>query len=123
MKAKHQEVSLENAFDLALIHMQQSNYRVAEMVFRDILKSCPDHYESYYFLSLARYYIGDRKDALTLIEKAVQSKEAEAEWWCNYAIMLNDDERYEEALKAYGKAIVLDKKYPILIGIARIRFG
>ena len=110
--AQQKEVTLDDAFDLALTHMQQGNHRVAEIVFLDILKSIPDHYESHYYLSLARYHMGNLKAAIESIKTALTSDEPEAEWWCNYGIMLNESKEFKNAIKAYNKAIKIDKTYP-----------
>lgn len=108
---QQQEVTLENALNIGLTHMRSENYRVAEMVFRDILASEPEHHESYYYLGLARYYLGDIQQAIEYVGKAVDSDEATVEWWCNYGIFLNNVTRYEDAVKAYEKAEELDSSY------------
>ena len=109
---KEQEVSLEDALNIALGHMQQDNFRVAELIFQDILKTHPDHAQSHYMLGLAKYCTGDVNAAITHVEDALKSDEAEAEWYCNYGIMLNELQRYDDAVKAYDKAIETDPEYP-----------
>ncbi|MCB1530414.1 MAG: tetratricopeptide repeat protein [Rhodospirillales bacterium] len=109
---EQKEVTLEDAFNMALGHMQQSNYRVAEMILKDILKAQPDHSDSYYMLALAQYYMGNLGMALETIQGALKDENPEAEWWCNYGIMLNETKRYEEAIEAYDRAIEIDPDYP-----------
>ena len=111
MAITEQEVTLEDAFNIGIGHMQQSNYRVAEMVFQDILKANPDHHNSHYMISLAKYFTGDVKGAISHIEKAVAAEDAEAEWWCNYGILLNEEHRYDDAIAAYDKAIEINPDF------------
>lgn len=109
--AQKREVSLEQAFDLAMTHMRQGNHRVAELVLGDILKACPDHAESLYMLGLVHYNMGDLDKALKTFKKAVKSENAEAEWWCNYAIILNEAGKHRESEKAYDKALEMDENF------------
>jgi len=106
------EVSLDDAFNMALVHMEQSNYRVAELIFNDILEAAPDHHDSHYMVSLAKYFMGDINNAITHIEKALEAESPQAEWWCNYGIMLNELIRYDDAIAAYDKGIEADSTYP-----------
>ena len=92
--------------------MQQNNFRVADLVFQDIIKSCPDHHDSFYMSSLAKYFMGDVQGAIIQIEQAITADDAKAEWWCNYGILLNEVQRYDEAIEAYNKAITADPDYP-----------
>ena len=108
---EQKEVTLDEALNIVLGHMQQSNYRVAKMVLEDILSSQPDHHHSHYLLSLALYFMGNVPSALEHIEKAVEADAAEAEWWCNYGIMLNEAGRFEESIEAYDKGIEVDPEF------------
>lgn len=105
-------VTLEDATKIAIAHMQQQNYRVAEMVLNDILKADPTHANSNYMLGLARYFMGDINGALPAIELAIKDEDAQAEWWCNYGIMLTELGRYDEAHSAYDTGIKTDSNYP-----------
>ena len=108
---EEKEVTLDEATNIALGHMQQGNYRVAEMVLKDILNAAPDHHNSHYLIGLARYFMGNTQGALEHIEKAVEADDAEAEWFCNHGILLNEVGRIEEALIAYDKGIEADPDY------------
>ncbi len=108
---EEKEVSLDEALNIAVGHMQHSNYRVAEMVLQDILKAQPDHHNSHYLLGLCLYFMGDIKGAISHTEKAVAAEDAEAEWWCNYGIMLNEAKRLDEALEAYDSGIKVEPDF------------
>ena len=109
---QQKEVTLEDAYNMALGHMQQGNFRVAALILQDIIKSQPEHHDSHYMLSLAHYHMGDLPGAMEIIQKALEADDAEAEWWCNYGIMLNEARHYDEAINAYDKAIEIDTNYP-----------
>ena len=109
--AEQKEVTLDDALSIVKTNMQQGNYRVAKMVLEDILKSQPDHHDSHYLIGLAFYFMGDVENAVIHLERATQAEDAEAEWWCNYGIMLNETNRLEDALKAYDNGIKTDKNF------------
>ncbi len=108
---EQKEITLDEAVNIAIGHMKQDNYRVAKMVLEDIIKSQPEHHNSHYLLSLALYFMGDVLAALEHIEKAVEAEDAEAEWWCNYGIMLNEVGRINEAITAYDQGIKTDPSF------------
>jgi len=108
---EQKEITLEDALNIVKTNMQQQNYRVAKMVLEDILKAQPNDHDSHYLMGLASYFTGDLNKALIHIEKATQADEAEAEWWCNYGIMLNESGSFQEALAAYDSGIKTDPKY------------
>ena len=108
-----QEVSLEDAYNMAIHSMQIGNYRVAEMTFRDILASVPDHDESLYYMGLALYHMGDLNAAIDSIQKAVKLDGSSAERWTNLAVMLNEVGRQTEAIKAFDKSSKIDPKNPM----------
>ncbi|MCB1532177.1 MAG: tetratricopeptide repeat protein [Alphaproteobacteria bacterium] len=108
---EEKEVTLEEAVNIAIGHMQHGNYRVAEMVLQDILTAQPDHHNSHYMLGLARYFMGNIQGALEHVEKAVEAEDAAAEWWCNYGILLNETGRLDDAINAYDKAVEIDAAY------------
>lgn len=104
-------VSLEDAMNLATVHMRHDNYRVAEMVLGDVLAAYPDHGPALYMLGLARYFMSDLEGGLAHIKSALDTEGAEAEWWSNYGIILTQLQRYEEAVPAFEKAITIDPSY------------
>ena len=109
---EEKQVTIDEALNMAMGNMQQGNYRVAELVLQDIIKAHEGHYDSHYMLGLARYFMGNAKGALEHIAKACESETAEAEWFCNYGILLNETGELEKALEAYDKAIEVDSDYP-----------
>ena len=109
---EEQTISLDDAVEMVTTHMRNKNYRVAELILQDILKAVPDYADAHYMLGLARYYLGDIENALGHIKDAVANEdEAQAEWWCNYGILLTESKRFDEALPAFDKAIGLDADY------------
>ncbi len=106
----HQEVSLDDAYTIAVRNMNAGNYRVAELTLRDILKSIPNHYESIYLLGMANYHMGNTQEALSFLSKATNSNKAVPDWLSNYGVILNEQKRHDEAVKAFDKALKLDPK-------------
>ena len=105
-------VSLDDALNLAMGHMSNSNYRVAEMVLQDILKVVPEHPSTHYLMGICRYYMRDLEGALSYMKTAVESDEdVEAEWFTNYGVFLTEAKRLEEATAAFENAVKLDPDY------------
>ncbi len=105
------QIPLEEAQNLAVSNIQKGNYRVAVLILKDILKMRKGHAQSLYLMGLAQFYMGDIEDALKHMQEAVQSDEAEAEWLCNYGIMLTESGKLAEGVAAHDKAIALDPEY------------
>ena len=111
--SQQRQVTLEDAVNIVNENMRIGNYRVAKIVLEDILKAQPDHAQSNYNLGLAMYFMGDVNQALIYIGKSLEDKDApEAEWWCNFGIMLNEVGRFDDAIAAYDSGIALDPEYP-----------
>ena len=109
-KGQEQEVSLEDAYNIAVRHMNAGNFRVAELTLRDILASVPDHYDSYYLLGMALYQMGNRDDAIENLKKAVAYKGAQAQWLSDFGVVLNESGRHSEAITSFEKAAKKDPK-------------
>ncbi|MCB9989686.1 MAG: tetratricopeptide repeat protein [Rhodospirillales bacterium] len=110
MTQEYKEVSLEDALNIASMHMQAGNYRVAEMTYRDILKAIPDHFFSLYYLGLAMYYLSNLPESLKYLEQAANSNEATAEFWCNLGIIRQAAGNHDGAQEAFNRSIAMDDK-------------
>jgi len=105
------EITLEDAYALAMMHMQQGNYRVADVTLRDILRSIPDHFDSLHHLGIVLYNLGNIDEALTMMQKASMHPAATAPFFSNYGILLNQAGRTADSLAAYDSAIALNASF------------
>ncbi|MCB9990737.1 MAG: tetratricopeptide repeat protein [Rhodospirillales bacterium] len=106
----HKEITLDDAIQIALAHMNSGNFRVAELTLRDILSSVPDHYQSMFLLGMALYHMGNLQESLPYLKQATESDDVKADWLSNYGVILNDMGRHDEAIEAFTKAEKRDKK-------------
>ncbi len=113
--AAEQEVTLEDAYNIAMRNMHVGNYRVAELALRDILKSVPDHYESVFLLGMALYHTGDLNESLVHLKQATESDEVTAEWFSNYGVILNDLGRQDAAIEAFTRALKIEPKNAMVL--------
>lgn len=108
---KETEVTLEEALNIASAHMNQQNYRVAELVLTDVLKAFPEDENANYMLGLAYYFIGDLEKSYSHLKKAMDFGNAPAEWYCNYGIISHQAGHRNVSIDAFDKAIEADPSY------------
>jgi tetratricopeptide (TPR) repeat protein len=102
------QVTLDQALELARRHHQSGNLVLADRTYRDILNAVPGHYPTVHYLGIVLYQRGNLPEALSLLERAVKIAPKDAQCWSNYAAMLSESHRVDEAIKAWNKAIRLD---------------
>lgn len=101
------QVSLEEAMLLAQQHHQAGNLMVADRTYRDVLNAVPDYFPALHYLSIVCYQRGHLEEALELCEKAVKANPEDALTQANYAIMLAESDRCEEAVPIFEKALTM----------------
>ena len=107
MTAADNQVTLEEALELAQRHHQTGNLIVAEQTYRDILNAVPDYFPAITYLGIVLYQKGDVKDALTYFKQATEIDDKDGQAWGNYAVVLSETKQQDEAVKAFKKAIKL----------------
>lgn len=109
---KSTEVTLEQALEIGIAHVQANNLIAADRTFRDILESVPDHFDSLHHLAVISYMRGNMQAAVDFIEKAIKINDSDEQCWNNYAIFLSELGRYDEALTAWDKATAINPDFP-----------
>ncbi len=84
----------------------------AEIIYADILKVEPDHFDSTHNLGVIRYHQGRLAEALPLLEHAIKLDPNSADALSNYGVVLRALGRWPEALDAFDRAIKLRPDYP-----------
>ena len=79
----------------------------AELIYADILKVEPDHFDSTHNLGVIRYQQGRFAEALPLLEHAIRLDPKSADAQSNYGVVLRALGRWAEALDAFDRAIKL----------------
>ena len=102
------QVTLEQALDLARRQHQAGNLVLADRTYRDILRAVPDHYPAVHYLGIVLYQRGNLPEALGLLTRAVKIAPKDAHCWSNYAAMLAESGRADDAMKAWRRALKLN---------------
>jgi len=111
IKEEQQQVTLEEALELARGHHQSGNYILADRTYRDILRAVPDHYPTVQLLGVLLYQNGKLEEAAYYFKKALDVSTDDSNDWNNYGAVLTALGRYEEALEAYEKALSITKDH------------
>ncbi|HIB86047.1 TPA: tetratricopeptide repeat protein, partial [Candidatus Poribacteria bacterium] len=67
-----ENLSIEQAFDLAVQHHQKGNFQEAEILYRKILEANPKHYQSLGYLGLLAKQFKKYDISKRLLEKVIQ---------------------------------------------------
>ncbi len=101
------EVPLDEAFNLGMKCLRENNTIAASTIFKDILKSAPDHYQSAYYLGIASYLSNDIAAAANAFRLALDIDDSDGECWCNWAACMAMNGQTDKAFEAWDKAIKL----------------
>ena len=94
---------------LGLLKFAQKQYQEALTY---ILKAVEISPQAYFYLNLGRIYFSLNRieESTKAFEEGLKLQRNDFELWFNYAFSLNAQERFEEAIEAYKKAIELNPK-------------
>jgi predicted O-linked N-acetylglucosamine transferase (SPINDLY family) len=101
------EVTLQQAFDLAVQHHQAGQLNEAESLYRQILAVEPRHAESLHHLGLIAHQVGRNDLVVDLIRQAIVLRPDFPEAYNNLGNALKDKGQLDEAMAAYRQAITL----------------
>lgn len=83
----------------------------AEVLYRQILKTEPNHHGALHFLGLIALVRGDTSESLSYIEQAINWCSTNAVYYNNYGVALKKVERNQDAQRAFERAIALNPNY------------
>ena len=92
----------------------------AEKVYREILKSAPDHFDSLHMLGVACGQTNKLQEALHYLDLAISLNQSVPTAHCNRGNVLRDAGQFEKAIESFNRALNLQAQFPgALIGRAR----
>jgi Flp pilus assembly protein TadD len=105
---------IPKTLNMALEHHRAGRVREAEILYRQILQSQPDHPNALHLLGLIAHQAGRHADALKLIGRAIALKPAAPEFHNDIGEAFRAMGRDEEAKASYHRALSLkaDMPYP-----------
>jgi predicted O-linked N-acetylglucosamine transferase (SPINDLY family) len=101
------QMTVQQAFDLALEHHRAGRLREAEHFYRQILAHHPRHTDAMHHLGVIAYQSGQNDVAVDLIRRAIALAPNLPEPYSNLGNALTSNGQIDEALAAYRQAIAL----------------
>ena len=92
-------------------HHQAKRFQQAETGYNQLLDQFPRHPDSLHFRGLLAYQQGQNELALQLIQQAISLENQKPHYYFNQALVLEKEERWDEAVAAYQEAIRLNPQY------------
>ena len=110
---ERKNLTAKETFTSAFQNQQKNNLKVAENLYKEILKTNPDHFESIFYLGALLIQKKYFNRSIQLLKKAVQIQPNHASAHSNLGIALisNDVKNYQEANDCFNKAIKIDPNF------------
>ena len=94
---------LEREFDRGVKLHERGQYTQSRLAYKTVLASAPDHPDALHMGGLVAFQLGDHREALMLIRKAIQSRPHVAAYRNSYA----------EVLRQSGDLALLARHFPV----------
>ena len=101
----------QEAFDLAVQNRQKNNFQIAENLYREILKTNPDHFESIFDLGALLAQAKRLDLAKPLFQKAIKIQPNYATAHSNLGKVWHELGEHQKAISSFEKAIQLNPNY------------
>jgi protein O-GlcNAc transferase len=105
------QMTLQQAFDLALQHQRAGRLAEAEQIYRQILAAVPQNFAVLQNLAGIVQQTGRLEDAIQLFREAVSLNPTSAEAYSNLANALNTNGRLDDSISACRQAISLNPNF------------
>ncbi len=100
-----EQVSLEDAREIAKSYHQKNNFTLAERTYIDILNAVPDDFKSLYFLSVLCYQQQKYEIGIDYAQQALKIDPDDADTLNVYGVLLSAMGEYKESVAHFEKAI------------------
>jgi len=106
-------LTTKETFDLAVQNRQKNNLQVAENLYREILKTNPDHFSSIFYLGALFAKISNFQEAKKLFKKAIEIQPKFSPAHTNLGSVFQKLGELQQAANCCQKAIEIAPKNPI----------
>ena len=106
--AAPQRVTLQAALSLHKVGRRED----AKRAYEELLRKNAGNYDALHLLGVLHFELGDAHRAEALIAKAISLKRNQAEFHCNYGLVLRSLGQGKDALTHFDLAVRLNKRYP-----------
>jgi len=106
------QITISQAFDLALQHHQSGRLNEAELLYRQILAQQPEHEGALHYLGVIAHQVGRNDIAVDLIRQALARNPHWPEAYNNLGEVFRAQCELDQAIAAFRQAIALKPLYP-----------
>ena len=104
-------LTIKETFALAVQHHQKNNLQVAEKLYKEILKTNPNHANTRNNLGSVLKELGESRKAISCFQKAIQIQPNHADAHYNLGNTFRELEESEKAIGCYEKAIQIQPNH------------
>jgi tetratricopeptide (TPR) repeat protein len=106
------EMTLQQAFDMAVAHHNAGRLGEAESVYRQILVYQPEHVDAMRMLARIEHQRGNFAGAEHMLRQAIALRSGVADYHANLGMVLATGGKADAAIESLGKAIALNPSIP-----------
>ena len=104
-------LTIKETFALAVQHHQKNNLQVAEKLYREILKTNPNHANTRNNLGSVLKELGESQKAISCFQKAIEIQSNHADAHYNLGNTLKDLGEHKKAISCYEKAMQINPNH------------
>lgn len=104
-------IDLEHLINSAITTKNLNDLKEAEGGLERMLLGDPKNHSALHCLGLVRHYLGESKQAIELLQKAIGLKSTEKIYHFHLGLVYTDTEAWEKAFQAYMEALKIDPEY------------
>jgi len=104
-------LTTKETFDLAVQNHQKNNFKVAESLYKEILKTKPNHFESVFYLGALLAQTKNFDKAKQLLQKAIEIQPKHADAHNNLGTAFKELGKHEKSITCFQKAIEIQPKH------------
>ncbi len=105
------KLTTKETFALAVQNQQKNNLQVAENLYKEVLKTNPNHFESIFFLGTLSLQIKNFNRAIQFLNQAIQIQPNHVDSHNNLGAVFFELGKFQKAISCYEKAIQINPNY------------
>ena len=107
----NQDLRIKEIFNLAVKNHTRNNIKVAQELYKKILKIKPDHSNALNNLGIISFNLGDNQNTINYYKKAIASDQNNSNAYNNLGVVFNILGEVHKAKNCYEKAIKINPNY------------
>jgi len=116
--SKKKNLTIKETFALAVQNHQKNNLRVAENLYKEVLKTKPNHADAHNNLGNVLQELGEHKKAISCYKKAIQIQPNHAPAYYNIGKLFKSSGEYKKTIsliRKQSKLILIMQKHIIIL--------